>query len=399
MDLDVFLQTSQALIEERLHVLVPPPSKVLYSALFDAARYSLFSGGKRLRPLLALASAHTFGAELEKALDPACALECIHTYSLIHDDLPCMDNDDLRRGKPTLHRVFPEWHALLTGDYLATFAFEILAACTTLTDGEKIELVHILSSRAGARGMIGGQIIDLMSQGHLIDIYRNNLKNQEFDKKASQNPHLESATIVRAQGANKDENFEKKPTPSKIDSSGCFGIYRNNLKNQEFDKEASQNPHLESATIVRAQGANEDENFEKKPTPSKTDSSGCFGITLLQEMHANKTAALISASLEFGAIVARASAQDRLFIKKCGIQIGIAFQIADDILDASPHDGRKKTSDEIEQKVTAVSLLGLEEANRCKDALLTESLSDLCSLSKPAPLLKALFHKLVHRSN
>jgi len=291
MDLDVFLQTSQALIEERLHVLVPPPSKVLYSALFDAARYSLFSGGKRLRPLLALASAHTFGAELEKALDPACALECIHTYSLIHDDLPCMDNDDLRRGKPTLHRVFPEWHALLTGDYLATFAFEILAACTALTDGEKIELVHILSSRAGARGMIGGQIIDLMSQGHLID------------------------------------------------------------------------------------------------------------IMLLQEMHANKTAALISASLEFGAVVAHASAQDRLLIKKCGMQIGIAFQIADDILDASPHEGHKETSDEIEQKATAVSLLGLEEANRYKDALLTESLSDLCSLSKPAPLLKALFHKLVHRSN
>ena len=169
MDIETFLQTSNRLIEDRLHALIPPHSDFLYAALFDSARYSLFSGGKRLRPLLALASAHTFDSSLEKALDPACALECIHTYSLIHDDLPCMDNDDMRRGKPTLHRAFPEWHALLTGDYLATFAFEIIAKSPALSDAEKIDLISVLANRAGAHGMIGGQMIDLLSQGVQVD--------------------------------------------------------------------------------------------------------------------------------------------------------------------------------------------------------------------------------------
>src|SRR5579862_8317258 len=118
----------------------------------------------------------------------------------------------------------------------------------------------------------------LLSSESSFFLYRNNLKNREVDKEAFQNSHLERATIVRAQGTSEEENFEKKPTPSKTDSSGCFGIYRNDLKNREVDKEAFQNCHLERATIVRAQGTSEEENFEKKPTPSKTDSSGCFGI-------------------------------------------------------------------------------------------------------------------------
>src|ERR1700688_5007960 len=95
--------------------------------LRDAARYSILSPGKRLRPLLVLAAAEMFHAGPPLSLDPACAIEMIHTYSLIHDDLPCMDDDDLRRGRPTLHKVFPEGIALLAGDYLLTFAFEVLA--------------------------------------------------------------------------------------------------------------------------------------------------------------------------------------------------------------------------------------------------------------------------------
>lgn len=144
------------LFEENLRRLLPHSGP-----LFDAARYSLFSGGKRVRPLLLLTCLETYGCPLEKGMHTASALECIHTYSLIHDDLPCMDDDDVRRGKPTLHRVYPEWHALLTGDYLLTFAFEVLTQCPHLSPTQKLEIIQILSERSGAQGMIGGQMLDL----------------------------------------------------------------------------------------------------------------------------------------------------------------------------------------------------------------------------------------------
>jgi geranylgeranyl diphosphate synthase, type II len=154
--IDAFCQIALPLIEGHLQNLLKSSGP-----LFDAARYSLFSGGKRVRPLLLLAALETYRFPLEKGLCAASALECIHTYSLIHDDLPCMDNDDLRRGKPTLHRVFPEWHALLTGDYLLTFAFEILANSPHLLATQKLDLIQVFSKESGAQGMIGGQMLDL----------------------------------------------------------------------------------------------------------------------------------------------------------------------------------------------------------------------------------------------
>lgn len=150
--------------EKRLDELIsrePLP----YEVLFDAARYTLFSGGKRMRPLLTLEVATTLGAPLELALDPACAVEMVHTYSLIHDDLPAMDNDDFRRGKPTLHREFGEGIAILTGDWLLTKAFEVLGEAKGLTAEQRINLVVELSKGAGSEGMIGGQLIDLLSEG------------------------------------------------------------------------------------------------------------------------------------------------------------------------------------------------------------------------------------------
>jgi geranylgeranyl diphosphate synthase type II len=148
---------------------------VLDSRLFpegkiaEASRYSALSGGKRLRPQLLLAVAEAYGARLENALTPACALELVHTYSLIHDDLPCMDDDDMRRGKPSLHKVYPEGHALLTGDFLLTYAFQLLAESPNLSPNQQIALVRTLSFRAGAHGMIGGQETDLAYAGKSID--------------------------------------------------------------------------------------------------------------------------------------------------------------------------------------------------------------------------------------
>ncbi|MBI5273340.1 MAG: polyprenyl synthetase family protein [Chlamydiia bacterium] len=156
--------TSQ-IIEQRLDTLVQDASLPIY----DAARYSLLSPGKRFRPLLVLTVAQAFQSPLSHAIDPACAIEMIHTYSLIHDDLPCMDNDDLRRGRPTLHRAFSEGLALLTGDYLLTYAFEVLGVAPHLSTEQKLKLIQLLSHAAGAQGMIGGQAIDIVSVGKVLD--------------------------------------------------------------------------------------------------------------------------------------------------------------------------------------------------------------------------------------
>lgn len=152
------------MIEKRLKELIPSRDETI----FEAARYSLLSPGKRLRPRLALAAASTFGADPLLVLDPACAIEMVHTYSLIHDDLPCMDNDDLRRGKPTLHKVYGEAIALLAGDYLLTYAFEVIANAQLPPD-QKLQMIKVLSHRAGAPGMIGGQALDIESIGKEID--------------------------------------------------------------------------------------------------------------------------------------------------------------------------------------------------------------------------------------
>lgn len=156
------------LIEHRLHELIPTTHEP-HSPLFEAARYSLLLPAKRFRPLLLLATLHDFQYPLQQGIDPACALEMVHSYSLIHDDLPCMDNDELRRGKPTLHKVYNEAQAILTGDYLLTYAFEILAKTPNLSPEKKIELIQLLATRSGGNGMIGGQVIDLLYEGKSIE--------------------------------------------------------------------------------------------------------------------------------------------------------------------------------------------------------------------------------------
>lgn len=164
-----YIKNKTSVVEKRLDEIVAEKN-LPYNSLFQAARYSLLGGGKRLRPILALATAEMCGESPENALDPACALEMIHTYSLIHDDLPCMDDDDLRRGKPSLHKAFPEGHAVLAGDFLLTYAFEIITHAPSLSLQQKIELVRLLAKNSGAEGMIGGQIMDIESEGKSISV-------------------------------------------------------------------------------------------------------------------------------------------------------------------------------------------------------------------------------------
>lgn len=168
-DLAGYLKQLSVLIEEHLETLIPQYDTP-YNQLFDAARYSLLSGGKRLRPILTLATTQMLGGDLSAALTPACAIEMVHAYSLIHDDLPCMDDDDFRRGKPSLHKAFPEGHAVLTGDYLLTYAFEILASHPAISPEQKIQLISILAQRAGSHGMIGGQVMDIENGDRSLDL-------------------------------------------------------------------------------------------------------------------------------------------------------------------------------------------------------------------------------------
>ncbi|MGE5196648.1 MAG: polyprenyl synthetase family protein [Anaerolineae bacterium] len=281
---------SQDQISVALKELIPEQNNRLHEKLFQAARYSLLSSGKRLRPLLALMTADIFLCPREKVLKPACALELIHTYSLIHDDLPCMDDDDLRRGKPTLHKVYDEGHAVLTGDFLLTYAFEVLSESPHLSSEQKLQLIHTLAIRSGAEGMIGGQVVDLITEGLQID------------------------------------------------------------------------------------------------------------WTALEFIHLGKTASLIEACVEFGCIIAEVSKEDRVHLKRFGKTLGLAFQIVDDILDASTLDERvagSKNSDAIHEKATAVSILGMPLAKQKAEELLASSLDALSQLSRPAPKLSFLAEKLV----
>lgn len=140
-----------------------------YPVLFDAMRYGVLDGGKRVRPFLVLEFCRLWGGLDEAALPFAVAIECIHSYSLVHDDLPCMDNDTLRRGKPTNHVKFGEANALLCGDALLTYAFEVASSNTHVYDEYTVEAVKLLARMSGPMGMVGGQQIDLLSEGKSID--------------------------------------------------------------------------------------------------------------------------------------------------------------------------------------------------------------------------------------
>ncbi len=163
------IKEKTAIIDTRLNQLVAEIDAP-YRILFQAARYALFGGGKRLRPLLTLATTEALGVSSEFSLDPACALELIHTYSLIHDDLPCMDDDDFRRGRPTVHRVYPEGHAVLAGDFLLTYAFEVIANAPGLSAEQRVNLIKTISKASGAQGMVGGQVMDLEAEDKRINL-------------------------------------------------------------------------------------------------------------------------------------------------------------------------------------------------------------------------------------
>ncbi|MBI4913759.1 MAG: polyprenyl synthetase family protein [Acidobacteria bacterium] len=244
-------------------------------------RYSLEAGGKRVRPVLCILASESVGGHAEDALPCALALELVHTYSLIHDDLPAMDDDDLRRGRPTSHKVFGEGCAILAGDGLLTEAFRVLAREGRLTDPRRVETAALLAEAAGWRGMAGGQALDLESEG------------------------------------------------------------------------------------------------------------GEFGLDHLQLIHRLKTGALIRAALEMGGVAGGASETHRKALRDAGAALGLAFQIQDDILDATStaeQMGKRVGKDEGRGKITYPALLGLAGARSALRSATENALCLLQPLPNPGPL-------------
>ncbi|MEA3163824.1 MAG: geranylgeranyl diphosphate synthase, type [Verrucomicrobiota bacterium] len=205
-----YLLSRQKMVDGALQSYLPK-SSVKPKTIHKAMRYSVFAGGKRLRPILCLAAGESCGGEALAALPLACAVECIHTYSLIHDDLPCMDDDDLRRGMPTSHKVFGEAIAVLAGDALLTFAFELAAQVPGWPRYSLKDVIGELASASGSRHLIGGQVADLEGEGKRVSI-----QSLKFIHQSKTAALLCAAIRLGAMSAN--------ATPSRLQSLSEFGM-------------------------------------------------------------------------------------------------------------------------------------------------------------------------------
>ena len=263
--------------------------------LVEAMRYAAIGGGKRVRPLLVCATAELYGVDRDAAVAAGCAVEAIHAYSLIHDDLPCMDDDDLRHGKPTLHKAFDEATAVLAGDCLHALAFDILTMPGTSSDPfVRAELVATLAKASGHEGMAGGQMMDIISD------------EQEYDLRQ---------------------------------------------------------------------------------------------VTRLQQL---KTGALLAASVEMGAVLGRVPIEGRTHLRAYARDIGLAFQIADDLLDVEGDEdkaGKALRKDEGQGKQTFVTLMGREQARAQARMLVDQAGQHLASHGKDAETLVQLARYIVERDH
>jgi geranylgeranyl diphosphate synthase type II len=205
-----FVSSRQRMVDDALQRYLPKPG-VKPKTIHKAMRYSVFAGGKRLRPILCLAAAECCDGDASAALPLACAIECIHTYSLIHDDLPCMDDDDLRRGMPTSHKVFGEAIAVLAGDALLTFAFEIAAQVPGWRRYPPRDIIGELAFASGSRNLIAGQVLDLESEGKRIS-----LPSLRFIHESKTAALLRATIRLGAMSAN--------ATAARLESLSAFGM-------------------------------------------------------------------------------------------------------------------------------------------------------------------------------
>lgn len=222
--------------------------KILPFRLHQAMRYAVLQGGKRLRPLLVYFTGKALNIPSERLDAPACALELIHAYSLVHDDLPCMDDDDLRRGQPTCHKAFDEATAVLVGDGLQSLAFNVLSRAPDLTAEQRLKMVETLSFAAGSRGMVGGQALDMAAVGQALNIVE--LENMHLHKTGA----LISASVQLAIHASNTVNAEQ--SQALLHYAHCVGLAFQ-IQDDVLDETA------DTDTLGKTQGADKALN---KPT-------------------------------------------------------------------------------------------------------------------------------------
>ncbi len=334
-----------------------------------AVEYSLMAGGKRLRPVLVLLANEVCGGCPYDALQAACAIEMIHTYSLIHDDLPSMDNDDYRRGRLTSHKVFGEALAILAGDCLLTLAFETIASPITSTRQAStnsnhmadriLQMTKVLAVAAGGAGMVGGQVKDLEAERGSFLSETNGL-------------NLKSLT----NGSCETTSFAVESSTHQNSTLAGFAAFSSDIG------------------ATRADQANSDENDSNRSAQSR--------VVELSQIHKMKTGALIAASLELGAISAGAGQSDRDRLRHYGHCIGLAFQIADDLLDVTGDKtklGKTPGRDVDLGKLTYPSLLGIDESRRKAQQLVDEACSTVDSFGEASRWLKDLAKFIVERDH
>ncbi|MEN6371965.1 MAG: polyprenyl synthetase family protein [Armatimonadota bacterium] len=210
MELKQYLKERKAIVDAALDRYLPPAADQP-GVVHEAMRYSTIDGGKRIRPILTLAGCDAVGGRIEMAMPAACALECIHAFSLIHDDLPCMDDDDLRRGRPTSHKVFGEAMALLAGDALFAFAFQMISETPKgVTSDVVLEVWRRIAEATGTNGMVGGQVMDMLAQGR-----KANLREIEQIHRRKTGALLEVAVVIGGMlgGGSKEQ----------VDALSCYG--------------------------------------------------------------------------------------------------------------------------------------------------------------------------------
>ena len=247
--LKTFLATCQQRTESALDQRLPSET-LLPQRLHQAMRYSVLNGGKRMRPMLTYATGQVLGLSMDTLDAIACAVECIHVYSLIHDDLPAMDDDALRRGKPTCHIAFDEATAILAGDALQTFAFELLAndGSMSASPQKRLQMITLLAKASGSLGMVGGQAIDLGSVGKTLNLLE--LENMHIHKTGA----LIRASVVLATLAS--ESVDELTTKKLDHYAKCIGLAFQ-VKDDILDEES------DTATLGKTQGKDKDHN---KPT-------------------------------------------------------------------------------------------------------------------------------------
>lgn len=244
-----FIKSSQERVDSALDTWLPPVTRVPYR-LHEAMRYSVLNGGKRMRPILCYAAGQALAVDPGSLDAPACAVELIHAYSLVHDDLPAMDDDDLRRGKPTCHVAFDEATAILVGDGLQTLAFQALASDPNLRvpDCARVEMINILIQASGSHGMVGGQAIDLDSVGKRLDLP--SLENMHIHKTGALIRASVQLAVCVAQGIDEDR-------ATRLDHyAKCIGLSFQ-IQDDILDEES------DTGTLGKTQGKDRSHN---KPT-------------------------------------------------------------------------------------------------------------------------------------